>query len=114
MGSTETTYRALLKERYLGSGIVEKLTYPKNPFLAMLQKKGDTGFVGYDLQHWGYFRVVALHELVHALRPDLPHGSIPILTGDSYMAQRPCLTAEDVAAICVGRGCAEQRPTCTL
>jgi len=49
MGSTETTFRALLKERYLGSGIVEKLTYPKNPFLAMLQKKGDTGFVGFDL-----------------------------------------------------------------
>jgi len=41
-----TTFAALLKERYLDSSIVEKLTYPDNPLLGMLEKKGDTGMVG--------------------------------------------------------------------
>lgn len=44
-----TTYAALLKERYLDSSVVEKLTYPENPLLGMLEKKGDTGMVGLRL-----------------------------------------------------------------
>jgi hypothetical protein len=44
--SSMTTFAALLKERYLDSSIVEKLTYPDNPLLGMLEKKGDTGMVG--------------------------------------------------------------------
>jgi len=46
MGSTVSTFDALLKERYLDSSIVEKLVYPDNPLLGMLQKRGDTGMVG--------------------------------------------------------------------
>lgn len=46
MGSTLTTYAALLKERYEDSSIVEKLVYPDNPLLGMLEKRGDTGMVG--------------------------------------------------------------------
>jgi hypothetical protein len=46
MGSTLTTYAALLKERYEDSSIVEKLVYPENPLLAMLEKRGDAGMVG--------------------------------------------------------------------
>lgn len=46
MASTLTTFDALLKERYIDSDRVEKLTYPENPFLGMLEKKGDTGMVG--------------------------------------------------------------------
>lgn len=49
MGSTTTTYAALLKERYLDSDVVEKLTYPENPLLGRLQKRGDTGMVGSQL-----------------------------------------------------------------
>jgi hypothetical protein len=45
-GSTLTTYAALLKERYLDSDIVEKLVYPENTLLSMLEKKGDKGMVG--------------------------------------------------------------------
>jgi hypothetical protein len=44
-----TTFAALLKERYYDSSIVEKLTYPENPLLGMLEKKGDTGMVGVRL-----------------------------------------------------------------
>ena len=44
-----TTFAALLKQRYLGSDIVEKLAYPDNPLLGMLEKKGDTGMVGSNL-----------------------------------------------------------------
>ena len=47
MGSTLTTYDALLKERYLDSSkVVEKLIYPDNVLLGMLEKRGDTGMVG--------------------------------------------------------------------
>lgn len=46
MGSTLTTYQALLKERYIGSDMVEKLVYPENTLLTMLEKRGDTGMVG--------------------------------------------------------------------
>lgn len=49
MGSTLTTYRALLKERYLDEDVVEKLVYPNNVLLSMLEKRGDTGMVGYQL-----------------------------------------------------------------
>jgi hypothetical protein len=49
MGSTISTYRALLKERYLNSSLIEKLTYPSNVLLSMLTKKGDEGFVGFQL-----------------------------------------------------------------
>lgn len=44
-----STFAALLKQRYLGSDIVEKLAYPDNPLLGMLEKKGDTGMVGSNL-----------------------------------------------------------------
>ena len=44
--SSMTTYAALMKERYLDPSVVEKLTYPDNPLLGMLEKKGDTGMVG--------------------------------------------------------------------
>ncbi len=44
--STLTTFDALLKERYEDSSIVEELLYPENPFLAMLEKRGDAGMVG--------------------------------------------------------------------
>ena len=50
MGSTFTTYTALLKERYGDPSIVEELTYPENCLLTMLDKKGDTGMVGADLK----------------------------------------------------------------
>lgn len=46
MGSTLTTFDALLKERYIDSDRVEQLTYPENVLLGMLEKKGDTGMVG--------------------------------------------------------------------
>ncbi len=46
MGSTLTTFDALMKERYYDSSVVEKLIYPENTLLGMLQKKGDTGMVG--------------------------------------------------------------------
>ena len=46
MGSTLTTYAALLKERYLSSDVIEELTYPENTLLTMLEKKGDSGMVG--------------------------------------------------------------------
>jgi hypothetical protein len=49
MGSTASTFRALLKERYLNSNLIEKLTYPSNTLLSMLTKKGDEGFVGFQL-----------------------------------------------------------------
>lgn len=45
-GSTLTTYAALLKSRYIDSSMVEELAYPENPFLAMVEKRGDTGMVG--------------------------------------------------------------------
>lgn len=45
-GSTLTTFDGLLKERYYDSSIVERLTYPDNVLLAMLEKRGDTGMVG--------------------------------------------------------------------
>lgn len=45
MGSTLTTFDALLKERYVND-VVEKLTYPDNVLLGMLEKRGDTGMVG--------------------------------------------------------------------
>jgi hypothetical protein len=45
-GSTIATYQALLKERYEDSSIVEKLVYPENWLLGMLEKRGDTGMVG--------------------------------------------------------------------
>ena len=44
-----TTYAALLKERYLDPSTVEKLIYPDNPLLGMLEKRGDTGMVGSHL-----------------------------------------------------------------
>ncbi len=43
------TYAALLKERYMDASKVEKLVYPENPLLGMLEKKGDTGMVGSQL-----------------------------------------------------------------
>lgn len=46
MGSTLTTFDALLKQRYIDSDMVEKLTYPENVLLGMLEKRGDTGMVG--------------------------------------------------------------------
>ncbi len=46
MGSTLTTFDALLKERYIDSDKVEELTYPENVLLGMLEKRGDTGMVG--------------------------------------------------------------------
>ena len=46
MGSTLTTFDALLKERYIDSDRVEELTYPENVLLGMLEKRGDTGMVG--------------------------------------------------------------------
>jgi hypothetical protein len=46
MGSTLTSYDALLKERYIDSNKVERLTYPENTLLGMLEKRGDTGMVG--------------------------------------------------------------------
>lgn len=46
MPSTLTTFDALLKERYVDSDKVEKLTFPENTLLGMLQKRGDTGMVG--------------------------------------------------------------------
>jgi hypothetical protein len=50
MGSTITTYRALLKERYLDSDdVVEKLVYPDNVLLSRLEKRGDEGMVGFQL-----------------------------------------------------------------
>jgi len=50
MGSTFTTYTALLKERYGDPSIVEELTYPENVLLSLLDKKGDTGMSGADLK----------------------------------------------------------------
>jgi hypothetical protein len=47
-GSTLTTFDALMKERY-ENDLVEKLMYPENPFLAKLQKLGDTEMVGSDM-----------------------------------------------------------------
>jgi hypothetical protein len=47
--STLTTFDALLKERYIDSDKVEKLTYPDNVLLGLLEKKGDTGMVGDQL-----------------------------------------------------------------
>src|SRR3990167_11198080 len=47
--SSMTTYAALLKERYLDPSTVEKLIYPDNPLLGMLEKRGDTGMVGSHL-----------------------------------------------------------------
>lgn len=50
MGSTLTTFDALMKQRYLDtSKVVEKLMYPDNVLLGMLEKKGDTGMVGSNL-----------------------------------------------------------------
>lgn len=46
MGSTLTTFDGLLKERYYDQSVVEKLIYPDNVLLGMLEKKGDTGMVG--------------------------------------------------------------------
>lgn len=46
MGSTISTFDALMKERYMDSSIVEKLVYPENPLLAKLQKSGDSEMVG--------------------------------------------------------------------
>jgi hypothetical protein len=46
MGSTLTTFAALLKENYIDSSEVEKLVYPDHPLLGMLEKRGDTGMVG--------------------------------------------------------------------
>lgn len=46
MGSTLTTFDALLKERYIDSSKVEELVYPQNVLLGMLEKRGDTGMVG--------------------------------------------------------------------
>lgn len=50
MGSTFTTYSALLKERYGDPSLVEELAYPENTLLTLLDKKGDTGMVGADLK----------------------------------------------------------------
>lgn len=49
MGSTLTTFAALLKEQYVDSDRVEELAYPENPLFAMLEKRGDTGMVGSQL-----------------------------------------------------------------
>jgi len=49
-GSTLTTFAALLKHRYIDSSMVQELAYPENPFLAMVEKKGDTGMVGDQMQ----------------------------------------------------------------
>jgi hypothetical protein len=49
MGSTLTTFDALLKERYVDSDRVEELVYPENVLLGRLEKKGDTGMVGSDM-----------------------------------------------------------------
>lgn len=46
MASTLTTFDGLMKEKYEDPSIVEKLIYPENPLLAMLEKRGDTGMVG--------------------------------------------------------------------
>jgi hypothetical protein len=46
MGSTLTTYDALLKERYMDPSIVEKLVYPDNVLFGKLEQRGDTGMVG--------------------------------------------------------------------
>lgn len=46
MGSTLTTFDALLKERYIDSSKVEELIYPDNVLLGMLEKRGDSGMVG--------------------------------------------------------------------
>ena len=46
MGSTLTTFAALLKSRYIDSSMVEELAYPENPFLTMVEKRGDTGMLG--------------------------------------------------------------------
>ena len=46
MGSTLTTFDALLKERYIDSSKVEELVYPQNVLLGRLEKRGDTGMVG--------------------------------------------------------------------
>ena len=46
MGSTLSTFDALLKERYIDSDKVEQLTYPENVLYGLLEKRGDTGFVG--------------------------------------------------------------------
>ena len=45
-GSTLTTFAALLKNRFMDSSMVEQLAYPENPFLAMVEKRGDTGMIG--------------------------------------------------------------------
>ena len=47
--STLTTYDALLFERYIDSSRVEKLMYPDNVLLGLLEKRGDTGMVGSDM-----------------------------------------------------------------
>jgi hypothetical protein len=46
MGSTLTTFDALLKEDYIDSNRVEELIYPDNVLLGKLEKRGDTGMVG--------------------------------------------------------------------
>lgn len=46
MGSTLTTFDALLKERYLDDNIVEPLVYGEHPFIGMLQQTGDTEMIG--------------------------------------------------------------------
>ena len=46
MGSTLTTYDALLKERYIDSSRVERLMYPENVLLGLLEKRGDSGMIG--------------------------------------------------------------------
>jgi len=46
MGSTLSTFDALLKERYIDSSKVEELVYPQNVLLGRLEKRGDTGMVG--------------------------------------------------------------------
>lgn len=46
MGSTLTTFDALLKEDYIDSNRVEELIYPENVLLGKLEKRGDTGMVG--------------------------------------------------------------------
>lgn len=47
-GSTIATFGALMKQRY-ENDLIEKLMYPENPFLAKLQKLGDTEMVGSDM-----------------------------------------------------------------
>lgn len=46
MGSTLTTFDALLKEDYIDSNRVEELIYPENVLFGKLEKRGDTGMVG--------------------------------------------------------------------